>query len=354
MITYNIHHVDGLYFELTGDEGKNREYDISFIDRSTNKIIYETKLKVNNWARLERKYLSDLAVIVRYEGRTIKQINFLHEMQGKRVFISFESNSLGDTIAWIPYCKQFAEVYKCKVIVCTFNNFLFKNAYPELEFVERGVANNLIAMFRIGWFFDESKEPINPNLIPLQQTASNILHLPFQEIVTKIDFTPKQRPVVDKYVCISIYSTAQIKLWYYWQDVIDNLVSKGYKVFEISKENEMMGIRTSDYNNLTPFLDKSLENTKNYIYHSEFFIGLSSGISWLSWALGKKVIMISNFTKKEHEFQSNCIRITDESVCHGCWNNPKFKFNKGDWNWCPEHEGTSRQFECHKNITQVF
>ena len=34
MITYNIHHVDGLYFELTGDEGKNREYDVTFIDKT--------------------------------------------------------------------------------------------------------------------------------------------------------------------------------------------------------------------------------------------------------------------------------------------------------------------------------
>jgi hypothetical protein len=28
-----------------------------------------------------------------------------------------------------------------------------------------------------------------------------------------------------------------------------------------------------------------------------------------------------------------------------------FKFDKGDWNWCPEHKGTERQHECHKLIT---
>jgi hypothetical protein len=28
-----------------------------------------------------------------------------------------------------------------------------------------------------------------------------------------------------------------------------------------------------------------------------------------------------------------------------------FKFDKGDWFWCPEHKGTERQFECHKSIT---
>jgi autotransporter strand-loop-strand O-heptosyltransferase len=66
--------------------------------------------------------------------------------------------------------------------------------------------------------------------------------------------------------------------------------------------------------------------------------------------MNKKVIMIANFTRFDHEFQSNCVRITDESVCHGCWNNPKFKFDKGNWNYCPEHEDTPRQFECHNNI----
>jgi hypothetical protein len=88
MISYILHHVNGLYFQITDDEGKNREYDISVIDKLDNKNIYECKLKVNMYTRLERKYLSDLAVIVRYEGRTVKQINLLDEIRGKRVFIS--------------------------------------------------------------------------------------------------------------------------------------------------------------------------------------------------------------------------------------------------------------------------
>jgi autotransporter strand-loop-strand O-heptosyltransferase len=88
-----------------------------------------------------------------------------------------------------------------------------------------------------------------------------------------------------------------------------------------------------------------------YLHHSEFYIGLSSGISWLAWAVRKKVFMIANFSLKEHEFQTDCIRITDESVCHGCWNNPAFRFNKGDWGWCVEHEDTPQAFTCHKVIT---
>ena len=62
-----------------------------------------------------------------------------------------------------------------------------------------------------------------------------------------------------------------------------------------------------------------------------------------------RVVMISNFSEANHEF--TCTRITNTRVCHGCWNDPKYTFDKGDWDWCPVHKGTDRQFECHKSIT---
>jgi autotransporter strand-loop-strand O-heptosyltransferase len=347
MITYRLHHVNGLFFELLDDEGKNREYDVSFVDREKpEKPIYETKLKPMSWSRLERKYLSDMIIYIRYEGRTIKQINLLDEFKGKRVFITFESKALGDTLAWIPYCLEFSKQYDCKVVVSTFKNFLFEKVYPELEFVGRGVkVENIIGMFELGWHWDKNKEPINPALVPLQKSATNILNLPFKEILPRIDFTPKERPIEQKYICISIHSTAQVKYWYYWQELIDALVEDGYKVFEISNQE------SPELKNIEKFEDKSLDNTLNTIYHSEFFVGLSSGLSWLSWAIEKKVFMIANFTEPDHEFTNNTIRITNTDVCNGCWNNPLFRFDRGNWNWCPEHEDTPRQFECHKLIS---
>jgi hypothetical protein len=36
---------------------------------------------------------------------------------------------------------------------------------------------------------------------------------------------------------------------------------------------------------------------------------------------------------------------------YSCWNNTNVKFDKGDWNWCPEHKDTPRHFECHNSIT---
>jgi autotransporter strand-loop-strand O-heptosyltransferase len=289
--------------------------------------------------------LTDVTIEVKYNNRTIEKVNILEHFKGKKVFICFESKSLGDTLAWIPYCEEFRIKYKCEVIVSTFMNSLFEKSYPELKFVGRGiVVENIAGMFELGWFYDKNKEPQHPVTIPLQQAATNILRLDYKEVIPKLDFTPKERPIEQKYVCISIHSTAQLKYWDYWQELVDWLVSEGYQVCEVSKEK-------TELDNLTEVLDKSLPSVMNYLHHAEFYIGLSSGISWLSWAMRKKVFMIANFSTKDHEFQTDCIRITDESVCHGCWNNPAYKFNKGDFKYCPEHEDTPQAFECHKSIS---
>lgn len=349
MLKYKISLVGNLRFELI-EAWKNKSYDVKFVEHINGEkvTLYSAKMEKSWWASVhDRKYLSDYHIEI-WDGDFMREdISFLKYLKGKRVFINFESSSLGDTIAWIPYCLEFQRVHGCEVIVSTFLNFLFKEQYKELTFVERGVVvDNIVAQLDLGWFYDKAKEPKHPATIPLQHTACNILHLEHKEIRSQVYFEPKQRPIQEEYVTISTHSTSGLKYWKneYWQDVINYLVFKGIKVVEISKEH-------TNFENTIPMIDKSLLTTMNYIHHSKLFIGLSSGLSWLSWAMNKQVVMIANFSAKDHEFQSNCIRITDESVCHGCWNNPKFKFNKGDFGWCPEHEDTPRRFECHTSIS---
>jgi len=79
---------------------------------------------------------------------------------------------------------------------------------------------------------------------------------------------------------------------------------------------------------------------------------LSSGMSWVAHALGKPVCMIANFLNENNEFQlgiHDYLRITEKSVCNDCWYTNTF--NSGDWYWCPKHQNTEREFECHKLIT---
>jgi autotransporter strand-loop-strand O-heptosyltransferase len=345
-IPSNLHiiqyYIEQPYLELKGDS--KSKFKIQFFDEK-GVIHYENTLPVNSWVKLNRQYFTKWRTKI-YEDKTLvldRTLNY----EGQRVFISFDSKSLGDSVSWIPYCLEFKKKHKCDVIVSTFWNKLFKNVYPELEFVEPGsVVHNIHGMYKLGWFWNKDREPEVPNTIPLQKAATNILGLDYTEIKPRIDYHISQKPYDGKYVTIATNSTAGCKFWTPegWQELVDYLVSQGYRVVNVSKEN-------NELKNVTKIKDVSIENTMNVIHHSEFFIGLSSGLSWLSWGMGKKVVMISNFTTADHEFTTDCIRITNPLVCNGCWNNPNFKFDKGDWNWCPVHKGTDRQFECHKSIT---
>jgi autotransporter strand-loop-strand O-heptosyltransferase len=85
------------------------------------------------------------------------------------------------------------------------------------------------------------------------------------------------------------------------------------------------------------------------IRDAKLFIGVGSGLSWLSWALNTPTIMISGFSYPYTEFQ-DCERIFPEDLktCRGCFN--RKWLDPGDWEWCPDHKDTPRQFECTKNI----
>ena len=294
---------------------------------------------------MNREYYTKWTAKVWENGNLIYE-NTL-DYTGKRVLISFDSKSLGDTIAWIPYALEFKKKHNCHVTVSTFWNKFFKKTYPELIFVEPGsTSHNLLGMYKIGWLYNSDKEPTQPNTIPLQQTITNILGLDYTEIKPTINYKIDANPYKEKYVTIATNSTSGCKFWTKegWQELINYLVEQGYKVVNVSKE-------VNEFENASRIKDTSIEYTMNVIHHSEFFIGLSSGLSWLAWGLGKHVVMISNFTTPDHEFSSNCTRIINLSVCNGCWNNPNFTFDKGDWLWCPVHKGTDRQFECHTSIT---
>jgi len=330
------------FLEITGES--DSEYNVKFFDES-GICHYDNKIKTNHWIKLNRKYFTKWNTKILEDGVLIYDKTL--DYKGKRVFINFDSRSLGDTISWIPYVLEFKNVHQCDVIVSTHLNHLFRNVYPELEFVEPGnVVHNIHGQYNLGWFYDTNKEPVLPNTIPLQKAATNILGLPYTEIKPRISYKIYDRPYEEKYITIATNSTAGCKFWTKegWQELINYFHSLGYKVINVSKED-------NKFNNCEKVKNTEMDYTMNVIHHSEFFVGLSSGLSWLSWAMGKHVVMISNFTESNHEFTSNCTRITNPNVCNGCWNSPIHKFDKGDWNWCPVHKGTSRQFECHTSIT---
>jgi autotransporter strand-loop-strand O-heptosyltransferase len=327
------HFVDQPFFEIKGIS--DSDYRVEFYDRWD--LVYSNTIKSNNWVKLNRQYFTNWVVKV-YEKDEMIYTDFLH-LHSKRVYIAFESKSLGDTIAWMPYVEEFRKLHQCTVICSTFWNHLFD--YPEIEFIEPGnVVPNLYALYRIGYFDNLDKNPYKPTQIPLQKTATAILGLDFIEMAPSIAYKPKV-PKLGKYVTIATNSTSGCKFWTKegWQVLINWLVSEGYEVYNVSKE-------LNPFDNCTQITTPSLESKMDWIAGSSFFIGLSSGLAWLAWAMRKQVVMISNFTEDWNEF--SCIRITNKDVCHGCWQDTPF--DPADWNWC-KHKGTNRQFECHTSIT---
>ncbi len=340
-----ISYMDGPKVEILGDNFK--EYSIEFINGDTNEVIHKSNITNNMWTNCNKKYY--IPWVIKVNSKIVDTF----DLKGKKVLISLDSKSIGDTIAWTPYAVEFAKKHNCKVILSTFHNEWFTNLkiYKDIEFILPGSSTKCDVAYRIGWYKkddkweDFSKYPNQVNLIPLQQTATDILGLEYKELNYGVNFKPKKRPIKDKYICIGPRSTAGCKEWpyTYWTSLAKMLTELGYKVVNISFEGF-----ESEYIINKPKL--SWKETYNYLFHSELFIGLSSGLSWFNWAMNKHTIMISGFTENDHEFTSNVTRVSSKS-CFPCWNNKNFVFDAGDWDWCPIWKGTDKQHICQKSIT---
>ncbi len=348
--TFNCHFVVNPFFEILGNSQNN--FDITFYD-DFNNIIYNNQQPINHWVKLNRQYYTNWRIEVKENDNLV--YNYTLILTNKRVYISFASKSLGDTMAWIPYCEEFRKKHNCQLIVSTFMNELFENQYPEIEFVNPGMpVNNIFAQYQIGWFFNEDgslNTDIHKNDVrtqPLQKTATDILGLEYKEIRPELNLPEVQK---SKKVGIGIHSTAQAKYWNNpngWQEVVDYLNNLGYECVIYSKEGDgYMG--NFHPKNVTKFKGGTLQEVIDDLVTCEFFIGLGSGLSWLAWACKLPLVLISGFSEKWAETTLDTYRVINESVCHGCFN--KEKFDAGDWNWCPLHKGTDRQFECSKQIS---
>ena len=342
----------GVVCEILGEKS-NLKYNVKFIDTTTKETVHQDAIPANHWLAPYRKWYTKWRTTVTEEVSQKEIFSEEFNLKDKRVLVSFESSSLGDNIAWVPYIEEFRKKHDCEVSCSTFFNNLFEKEYPEIKFVPVGSSlENIYASYEIGWFDNWDDRERNPNgvrAIPLQQTASDILGLKYEEIKTKINIKSPNRPIEGKYVCISTSSTAGCKHWHRWQEVVDYLNSKGHKVVVIQKEP----LDYMDLDNLENIIHpdtKNIQEAITWLYNCDFFIGISSGISWLAWALNKEVVLISGFTDIFHEF-STPYRIINKDVCNSCWHNKNFLFDKGDWNWCPIHKNTEKQFECSKSIT---
>ena len=294
---------------------------------------------------------------------------FAHEYDARdrEVLIQLPVGTIGDTVGWFPYVARFARLHGARVI-CAMSGLLiplFRDAYPDLRLVtheeleSEKIPEQVYATYSVGLFFtdkDYIHQPTDFRHVGLHRTAGYILGVDPKEEPPRLTIPDDTRPIEQPYVCIATQSSTQCKYWNNprgWHDLVRFLKDSGFRVICIDqKQVHGTGIV---WNHIPHGVedetgDRPLAERARWLKHAAFFVGLSSGLSWLAWAAGTPVVMISGFTHANNEFETP-YRIINWHACNSCWNDVRLQFDHKDFLWCPRHANTPRQFECTRLIT---
>ncbi len=290
-----------------------------------------------------------------------------YDARGRDVLVQFPIGTLGDTLAWFGYAVRFAEAHGCRLI-CALSGLiipLLEHAYPDIllvthqEVIDRKLADTAYASYCLGLFFDDKGcewQPTDFRQVGLHRTAGYILGVDRTEARPALALPDETRPLDEPYVCIGVQSSSGAKYWnnpHGWAAVVAFLKAQGLRVICIDqKAAHGAGLLwthiphgVEDHTG-----DRPLTERARLLRHAAAFIGLSSGLSWLAWAAGCPVVLISGFTHEDNEFRTP-YRVINFHTCNSCWNDPAERFDHKDFLWCPRHAGTARQFECTRLIT---
>lgn len=288
------------------------------------------------------------------------------ECRDRDVTIILPGGTLGDAIGWFSYAIKFQEKHCCRltVVMNEATILLFSQQYPSIRFCSEDeyelYKNNTYATYYMGLFFDDEShnwQPSDFRLVGLHRTAAHILDVDPTETPPRLPPCTESEPPIEKpYVVIATQASSQCKYWnnpYGWRQVINHLKILGYEIVCIDRT------AISGHGNHWNYIpngvrdetgDRLLLERAYWLRHAAFFIGLSSGLSWLAWAARIPVIMISGFTHPINEF-STPYRIFNPHVCNSCWHDVRTPFQHNDTLFCPRHANTDRHFECTKLIS---
>jgi autotransporter strand-loop-strand O-heptosyltransferase len=286
-----------------------------------------------------------------------------YNAENEKILVQFPVGTLGDIMGWFPYAAKFQEKHNCR-LACAMSALLiplFRDAYPDISFITHDEVKpeDYYATYCIGLFFDDEDrfwQPCDFRLVGLHRTSGYILGVDPTEVPPKLGLQDDGPPIPEPYVCIAVQSTTQAKYWNNpsgWHEVVTHLKAKGYRVICIDQKQVHGGGIV--WNHIPHGVedhtgDKPLAERVRWMRHAKAFIGLSSGLSWLAWASGVPVVMISGFTHPTNEFTTP-YRVINYHSCNSCWNDVRHRFDHKDFLWCPRHANTPRQFECTRLIT---
>ena len=370
---------DGLRVLLPKEGGPWR---IQFTDVDTNVLYYDQKGDPDTIISSVKKFYTKFKLTIFHEEEYTKYVNDLendpyissdesrkpkpifehtYNAKNKLVMIQAPVHTIGDLLGWFPYVEKFRVKHQCNIIAVLKPCFIdiLKAQYPEIMFITKEDTLNFrtYACYYLGLFFqgNTSHQPYDFRYVGLHRTAGHILGVDPTEERPLLNLSAP-RKIEDKYVCIACMSSSMAKFWNHpsgWNRVVEFLKDNGYRVLDVDRDREFgvgftfnrIPYGVEDYTGLKP-----LQERIDLIKDADFFIGLSSGLSWLAWACKIPVVMISGFTNPNNEFYTP-YRVINKQVCNSCWNDMRCEFDHKDFFWCPRHKGTDQQYICSTTIT---
>jgi autotransporter strand-loop-strand O-heptosyltransferase len=332
-------------------------------DIDTGNILFETQIAAGRVASAKKWFFRGRIEV--FDGET-SVLDHRYDAQGREVLIRFHIGTLGDIIAWFPYAAEFARRHGCHLTCCMSKHLvpLFAAAYPQIRFTTPEMADDraYYATYKMMMFFGDRNRDWNTcegRALSLQGNAAHLFGIDARELRPALALPDESRPITEAYACIATQATGQAKYWNNpegWDQTIAFLKSLGLRVICIDRaRTETRGFisNTMPAGAEDETGDRPLVERARWLRHAAVFVGLSSGLSWLAWAAGTPVVMISGFTHPLNEFHTP-YRVINWHVCNSCWNDDTTDFNnqdRADFLWCPRHKDTPRMFECSRAIT---
>jgi autotransporter strand-loop-strand O-heptosyltransferase len=332
-------------------------------DAGTGNTLYDTSL-AGGTVMSAKKWFFRCRVEV-FDGDA-PVLDHTYDARGRDVLIRFHIGTLGDLIAWFPAAAAFAAEHGCRLTCCMSPLIipLFRDAYPHIRFVTPAEAEDrpYYATYKMMMFFGDRERLWNTcegRTLSLQENAAYLLGVPPRERRPILSLPDASRPIADTYACIATQATGQAKYWNNpdgWDETVSFLKGLGLRVICIDQKPVTV---VGHIRNAIPRAaedetgDRPLVERARWLRHATLFVGLSSGLSWLAWAAGAPVVMISGFTHPTNEFTTP-YRVINWHTCNSCWNDDTTPFDaadRADFLWCPRHKDTPRMFECSRLIT---
>ena len=278
-------------------------------------------------------------------------VRHVYDTDKRRVHFYFSGVGMGDAIVLFPYVEEFRRKWRCRVscTVAPYLQELVQLYLPQVECCQPPIGS--YATYFPAMSLNPAFCPENICTMPMEKIGRQIFGLDCAE---KIIFRPtKPRQIAEPYVCIAAQASTVTKTWLNpdgWASVVEYIKRLGCRVLCIDRDREQtdhgltmkMPVGAEDFTGNLP-----LSERVNLLAYAEFFIGVSSGLSWLAWATDCPAILISGMTAHWAEFSAP-YRVVNRSICHGCRNDVTIQTPDPDG--C-SLDGTERAFECSRKIS---